>query len=384
MDATPTDQLIDFRLTVRDWLLGNRPTDPFGPLDTDEGMASRLAWERLLFDNGYAAVSWPVQHGGRGLGPWEELVFDEEYAELGLPKRLNHVGLSLAGPTFMAHGTQEQLDCWLPAILTCKDIWCQGFSEPGAGSDLAALRTRGDIDGDVIVVNGQKIWTTTGIVANKMIALVRTGPGIQKHQGITFIVVDLDLPGIDVRPLIQLHRESGFAEIFFDDVRVPLRNVIGRVDDGWRVAMTTLSVERGVSHGDHARVRRSLDAVLRLASGADCSDATRERLGALRARYYAYLQMTYRITGLLARGQDLGAAGNISKLIWSELQTAIGEERLLLLGGEGEVLPDGHLDDPFPSAPRDYWHARASQIFAGTNQIQKNVIAERGLGLPRQ
>jgi alkylation response protein AidB-like acyl-CoA dehydrogenase len=384
MDALFTDSLNGFRFTVRDWLRQNQPAEPFGPLDAPDGLAGRLAWERLLYDNGYAAVSWPVQYGGRGLGPWEELVFDEEYAELGLPKRLNHVGLSLAGPTFMAHGTQEQTDRWLPGILTCEDIWCQGFSEPGAGSDLAGLRTRGEVDGDDVVINGQKIWTTNGIVANKMIALVRTGNGAKKHQGITFIVVDLDVPGVDVRPLVQLHRESGFAEVFFDDVRVPLRNVIGDVDEGWRVAMTTLSVERGLSHGDHARARLSLDAVLRLAGAAARSDATRERLGTLRARYYAYLQMTYRITGMLALGQDLGAAGNISKLIWSELQTAIGEERLQLLGEESEVLPDGDLDDPFPPAAREYWHARASQIFAGTNQIQKNIIAERALGLPKQ
>jgi alkylation response protein AidB-like acyl-CoA dehydrogenase len=312
------------------------------------------------------------------------LVYDEEYVGRRLPERLNKMALIHGARTIMEHGTEEQQQAWLPGILDCSDIWCQGFSEPEAGSDLAGLRTTGRVVGDEIVLNGQKTWTSNGAIATRMYALVRTDPDAPKHHGITFIVFDLDRPGVEIRPMRQLHGHAGFAEVFLADVRVPASSVVGGLNNGWRVAQTALRLERGAARGTHTRLVASLHALTEAIEQTGPDRALTERLGSLRAWAYAYVQATYALTDQVAHGRDDGVQASINKLRLSEIQTAVHELHLEVLGADAEIV-----DEPGPAGElygihRDYWHSRAGEIYAGTSEIQKNIIAERGLGLPRE
>ena len=257
MDLTFTPEQVRFREEFGQWLDEHQP-GRLDPPASEAGLRQHREWEALLFAAGYAAPGWPVRFGGRGMDLWSELVYDEEYVRRGLPERLNKMALIHGARTVMAHGTERQQQDWLPGILDCSDIWCQGFSEPEAGSDLAGLRTAGRVGDDEIVINGQKTWTSNGMIATRMYALVRTDPGAPKHGGLSFLVFDLDLDGIDVRPLRQLHGHAGFAEVFFNDVHVPRSSVVGRLNDGWRVAQTALRLERGAARGTHTRLAASL------------------------------------------------------------------------------------------------------------------------------
>jgi alkylation response protein AidB-like acyl-CoA dehydrogenase len=383
MDFGFTEEQDVFRSEVREWLVANAPTSTFEPYYTDRGREQLRAWERQLYEAGYAAPGWPVEYGGMGLDLWGQLIYDEEYTRLNLPERLNKMGLLHGGPTVMTHGTEEQKRAWLPGILDNSQIWCQGFSEPEAGSDLASLRTSCRIEGDVLVINGQKTWTSYGVIATRMFALVRTDPAATKHRGISFVVLDLDLPGVEVRPLRQLHGHAGFAEVFFTDVRVPLANVVGPLHDGWRIAQTSLRLERGTGRGVHTRLGLALHEVIEEARLG--SDAARvERIGSLRAWTFAYEQATYALSDTIARGGDDSADSSILKLRLSELQTAIREEQLDTLGDLAERIPLASPEAALPTALREYWHSRAGEIFAGTTEIQKNIISEVGLGLPRE
>ncbi len=383
MDLTFTPEQEQFRQEFGSWLDEHQP-GPLDPPTTPAGLRQHLDWEAALHAAGYAAPGWPKQFGGRGMDLWGELVYDEEYASRGLPERLNKMALIHGARTVMAHGTQRQQQDWLPGILDCSDIWCQGFSEPDAGSDLASLRSTGRITGDEIVINGQKTWTSNGSIATRMYALVRTDPAAAKHAGISFLVFDLNLDGIEVRPMRQLHGHAGFAEVFFTDVRVPRDSVVGRLNDGWRVAQTALRLERGAARGTHTRLVASLHRLAAAIEQAGADRALVERLGALRAWTFAYVQATYALTDQVSRGQDDGVTASINKLRLSEIQTAVHELHLEVLGAGAELVdglgPDGEL----LGLRRDYWHSRAGEIFAGTSEIQKNIIAERGLGLPRE
>lgn len=384
MDLQFTAEQEAFRAEVRTWLEGNQPTHAFEPYYTERGLAQHLEWERRLFTAGYAAPGWPKEAGGLGLDLWAQLIWDEEYARLRLPERLNKMGLIHGGPTVLVHGTEEQKRAWIPGILDCSDIWCQGFSEPDAGSDLAALRTTGRIDGDEIVINGQKTWTSYGAVATRMFALVRTDPEAPKHRGISFVVLDLDTPGVEVRPMTQLHGHAGFAEVFFTDARVPLANVVGELNDGWRVAQTSLKLERGTGRGQHTRLTQSFRALAEEV-GRRYVDAGRlERLGSLSAWTFAHEQATYALTDTIARGADDGVDSSLLKVRWSEIQTAIHEEHLAVLGPDAEIVAEPDPSGALPPLLRNYWHGRAGEIFAGSTEIQKNIISERGLGLPRE
>lgn len=383
VDLTFTADQEAFRLQVREWLEAHRPAHDFEPYYTERGLAQHLEWEQQLIEAGYSAPGWPVEYGGLGLDPWSELIYDEEYARLNLPERINKMGLVHGGPTVIAHGTPEQKAAWIPKILDNSQIWCQGFSEPDAGSDLAALNTRGDVDGSDLILNGQKTWTSFGVIATTMFALVRTDPEAPRHRGISFLVFDLDTPGIEVRPLRQLHGHAGFAEVFFTDARVPLANVVGPLNEGWRIAQTSLRLERGTGRGLHTRLAESLAEVTRLAKEQG-DPGVLDRLGSLHAWSYAQHHATYALTDTISRDGDHGAASSIMKLRLTELQTAVREEHLALLGEVAEQVPSGAASDPLPPTLREYWHARAAEIFAGTSQIQKNIIAEQGLGLPRE
>jgi alkylation response protein AidB-like acyl-CoA dehydrogenase len=371
-----------WRLEVRAWLDAHVPGG-LPPLDSYADSAGYRAWEQQLADAGYAAVHWPVEHGGRGADELERLVFLEEYERAGGPLRINIQGLMLAGPTLMAFGTPDQQRRWLPAMLRSDEIWCQGFSEPNAGSDLAALRTRAVLLGDELVVNGQKIWTTGAQYSDWIFALVRTGNDGPRHRGITWLMIDLRTPGVDVRPIMQLDGRAEFAEVFFDDARVPVENVVGGIGNGWRVAMAALGFERGVGRRSYVQYLTRLECLRQvLASAAvQLEPAIQAEFGEVLARVLMYRDYTARVAAE-ARAGNVTATSAYNKLIWSELQVQLfqlGEHVLRATGELRDPLQNGRAEEWMA----EYWYSRAARIFAGTNEIQKNIIAERVLGLPR-
>jgi alkylation response protein AidB-like acyl-CoA dehydrogenase len=383
MDLTFGPDLESFRAELGAWL---DKLDP-GPLDppwTPEGLRQHLEWERRLYDAGYGAPGWPVEYGGRGMDLWGELVYDEEYVSRHLPERLNKMALIHGGRTVMIHGTAEQRDAFLPGILDCSVIWCQGFSEPDAGSDLAAVRMTGRVEDDHIVLNGQKTWTSNGVIAQRMYALVRTDPTAKKHAGISFLVFDLDRPGVEIRPMRQLHGHSGFAEVFFTEARVPLSSVVGGLNNGWHVAQTPLRLERGAARGSHTKLVAALHDLVTLVDRVGADRGLLERLGRLRAWVFAYVQATYALTDEVFREVDDGVTASINKLRLSELQTAVYEMHLEVLGADAEIVDELGPSGEILGMRRNYWHSRAGEIYAGTSEIQRNIIAERGLGLPRE
>ena len=376
MDLTPTAEQAAFRDEVRTWLRGNVPSLP--PPGSREAFSRHVQWEKSLYEAGYSAMQWPVEFGGRGADAVQQAIFEEEYLLANGPERVTVVGQNLMGPTLMVHGTDAQKQRWLPGILSAEHIWSQGFSEPDAGSDLAALRTRAVLDGDAWVVNGQKIWTSYGPYADWIFALVRTDPQAPRHKGITFLALRLDSSGVEVRPIVQLDGYAGFAEVFFSDVRVPPDQVVGQVNDGWGVTMTTLGFERDAPAAAPARYRRDLETVVSIARrrGLHRDPVVRDRLGALYARVEGYRGHALRTVSRLAAGASLGAEASVTKLLWSELERDLFEAARDLLGPEGETSLDSEWQNR-------YWYGRAATIYAGTSEIQRNIIAERVLGLPR-
>jgi alkylation response protein AidB-like acyl-CoA dehydrogenase len=365
MDLSYTQEQDAFREEIREWLRKNVPDPPLASAGTREGFGAHRSWERRLSDAGYGGISWPVEYGGRGADVVLQAIFEEGYLLSGAPERVTVVGQKLMGPTLMAHGTEEQKSRWLPRILSAEDIWSQGFSEPGAGSDLAAIKTKAELSDGHFVVNGQKIWTSYGAFADWMFALVRTDPGAERHHGITFLAIDMRTEGVDARPIVQLDGHAGFAEVFFTDVRVPAENVIGDVNDGWRVAMTTLGAEREAPARPAARYLRDLRE---LATMTDDHDA----LAALYVEAKCYEHASRRTLSRLAAGEEIGVDASVTKLLWSEL-----ERRLFEIGFD--VTGMDHTEAWWSK----YWYARAATIYAGTSEIQKNIVAERILGLPR-
>lgn len=385
MDLALDDEQVAFRDEVRAWLEANVPTSPLPPLDTSEGVETARRWERKLYEAGFAAVHWPTEFGGRGMDPVSTLIFYEEYLRAGGPPRLNRLGLGLAGPTVIDLGTTEQRNRWLPRILSCDDLWCQGFSEPGAGSDLASIRTKGQLGDDGIVVTGQKIWTSWSKFADWMFALVRTDSGGYRNAGLTFLMIDMKDPGIEVRPIRQINHTAQFGEVFLSDVLVPYENVIGQVNNGWAVAMCTLVHERGTSLNTASHFAAILGELVAVLS----PDLREDRhviseIGWLHERIEGYRYMTLRTLSQLAAGKATTRQASMGKLWWSELQVRLYELGLYCFDSRME-LRDGEDCDPLPAWWRQrYWLARAAMIYAGTNEIQRNIIAERELGLPKE
>ncbi|MFC5750978.1 acyl-CoA dehydrogenase family protein [Actinomadura rugatobispora] len=393
----PASSVGEFRASVRAWLAENVPGSPLPPWTEREGFELHRAWERTLFEGGYAAVDWPAEYGGRGADLHHTIAFAEEYYRAGAPERINMGGLYLLGPVLMQYGTREQCERWIPDLLSCRTIWCQGFSEPESGSDLASLKTSAVRDGDHFVVNGQKIWTSMGAFADWIFALVRTDPEAgrrRKHDGISFLCVDLRSPGVEVRPLRMVDGTSGFAEVFFTDVRVPVENVVGDVDRGWRVAMSTLGFERGAVFGDHAKFSLDVRALASLAHarGLDGDSLALDELGRLLVRTEIYRSNVYRLADLAAAGGELDSRASINKVFWTETQRDVFAAGLRLMGEDGQVVGDVAALDGAPETTRRawrdwhhrYWYARAAMIFGGTNEIQRNIISERVLGLPTE
>jgi alkylation response protein AidB-like acyl-CoA dehydrogenase len=336
----------------------------------------------MLFDAGYAAIHWPHEYGGRDADAAAQMVFLEEYERAEAPFRINSQGLLLAGPVLMLHGTDEQRNRWLPAMLRCDEIWCQGFSEPEAGSDLAGLRTRGRIDGDELVIDGQKIWTSYASFSDWIFVLVRTDTEARKHAGITLVMVDLTTPGIEVRPLRQVNGREEFAEVFFTDVRVPLWNVVGGLGNGWHVAMSTLQLERGPGRRTYVTYLRDLDVARQFvaARGLGGDADVRDELGDLLATVLGYQAYVNRVVDETLADGDSEAA-KLNKLYWSEMQARLLDFGMSVLGDCAEFCDE--LVAGAAQWRENYWYGRASRLVGGTNQIQKNIVAERMLGLPR-
>ena len=379
---TTASGLAAWRRELRAWLADHHP-GPLPPLDREVEISGYQAWEQTLADAGYAAIHWPVEHGGLGAQELERLIFQEEYERAAAPARVNIQALMLAGPTLMAFGTEQQQQRWLPKMLRAEEIWCQGFSEPDAGSDLASLRTRAVQEGDELVVNGQKIWTTGAHYSDWIFALVRTGDEESKHRGITWLMVDLRSPGVVVRPIEQLNGRADFAEVFFDDVRVPLVNVVGGLGNGWKVAMAALGFERGVGRRSYVQYLARLEQLRALMadSGTPVDLALERDFGDVLAKVLMYRDYTVRVA-LEASSPMPTSTASFNKLVWSELQVELFDlgEHVMRSVGRHPSAADNAAAQEWAA---EYWYARASRIFAGTNQIQRNIIADRVLGLPK-
>ena len=381
-----------FREEVREWLGANRPADP-------EAVRSQLIgggpehdeWAARLHEAGFLAVSWPTEYGGRGLGGLEVAVMNEEFARAGVPRVTRGMGEWLVGPSIIVHGTDEQKARFLPGIVDGTDRYCQGFSEPDAGSDLAGLKTRGIVDGDEIVITGQKVWTSGAHRATMMFCLCRTDPDAPKHRGISYVLLPMKRPdgssnGIELQPIRQITGNANFSATFITEARAPLSNVIGGVNNGWRVTMTTLGNERGgnatTQHVQYERqFRRIVDEVKRLGCADD--PLVRQRL----AWAYTHVEIM-RIAGLrtlsevIAR-KEPGPGASINKMFWSEYARDISEWVMSLRGANGLLRPDGE------GYALDRWQteflgSRSGTIWGGTAQVQRNIVGERVLGLPKE
>jgi len=384
----------EFRAEVREWLADNLVGEYAalkglgGPGREHEAFQERRAWNRHLAAAGLTCLGWPVEHGGRGLSVAHRVAFYEEYAKADAPDKVNHLGEELVGPTLIAFGTPEQQKRFLPAIRDVSELWCQGYSEPGAGSDLANVATSAVLDGDKWVINGQKVWTSLAHWAQWIFVVARTEKGSKRHAGLSYLLVPLDQPGVEIRPIIQLTGDSEFNEVFFTDARTDADLVVGEPGDGWRVAMGTLTFERGVSTlGQQIRYARELSGIIDLAkaNGAIDDPLIRERLtrawaGLQTMRSYALATMDVeqgrsRWAGDIGDGMD-----NVSKLLWANWHRDLGELAMDIKGKSGLLMADGEFDE----WQRLFLFSRADTIYGGSNEIQRNIIAERVLGLPRE
>jgi len=395
MDLSDSRKETEFRLKARSWLEQNRPAGMADrgfalPIDP-ESIRILRDWQRHLYDAGYLGISWPAEYGGQGKTIIESAIFNEEMARVRAPSPLNELGLSMGGPTILEHGTEQQKQRFVKKILTCEEVWCQGFSEPASGSDLAALGTRAIQDGDEFIVNGQKVWTSLGHIADWCMLLVRTDSNAPKHRGISYLLVDMHSPGITVRPLKQMTGEAEFNEMFFEDVRVPRENLLGPFNGGWGVAITTLMNERAtLSLATVMRFRNTFEDLAELArqvlSKRTCSLTPAQVRQAL-AQFYIDVEsmkyLAYRNFSRLTRGGTPGPEGSISKLLWSELNQRMNEFALVLQGPRA-VLASGS-DGPLDNGRWQYGllRSRGNTIEEGTSEIQRGIIAERLLGLPK-
>jgi alkylation response protein AidB-like acyl-CoA dehydrogenase len=382
-----TEKQNRFRMEVREWLAANLPRQPLASFDTPEGFEQHRAWERKLSEKGFSAVTWPKDLGGRGCDLIEWLIFEEEYWAAGAPLRVNQNGVFLLAPTLMEYGTPEQKARFLPRMATAEDIWAQGWSEPGAGSDMAAIRSRAVRDNGHYVVNGQKVWSTRAVWADWVFGLFRTDPNSQRHHGLTFLLLPLKTPGITIRPIKQLNGLPGFAEIFFDDVKVPVENRIGDEGAGWNIAMATAGFERGLMLRSPARfqqtARQLVELYRRHRDEADADPSIREAVVKSWMDAEAYALATYRTACRLAKGGHIGAEASTNKIFWSELDLLMHETAMRILGSRGELMPDAADAGDIGQWLDGFLFAQAGPIYAGTNEIQRNIIAERMLGLPR-
>jgi alkylation response protein AidB-like acyl-CoA dehydrogenase len=377
MDLSWSEPEEAFRAEARGWLEANVPHGlPSG--DTRAGFAAHLAWERALFAARWSAVSWPREYGGRAATLWEWLIFEEEYYRAGAPQRVTQNGIFLLAPALFEFGTPEQRDRYLFRMAAARDLWCQGWSEPGAGSDLAAIRSaavRDEARGGWLL-SGQKTWTTRAAFCTHLFGLFRTDPAAERHRGLTYFLVPLNAPGVTVRGFPRLDGDEGFADVFFDDVFVSDDDVLGAVNQGWQVAMATTGSERGLTLRSPGRFLASADRLLDLYRERP-APALLDRVVQSWIEAHAYQMFTLQQVTRIADGKPSGASAesSLNKLFWSELDVRLHETAMALLG------PEGELDGPWA---RGFLFSLAGPIYAGTNEVQRNVVAERLLGLPRR
>jgi alkylation response protein AidB-like acyl-CoA dehydrogenase len=372
VDLRETDAEQAFREEARGWLQANVPHGlPSG--DTREGFALHLEWERALFEARWAVVSWPEEYGGRAASVWQWLAFEEEYYRAGGPQRVTQNGIFLLAPTLFAFGTQEQQDALLPRMAAAEDLWCQGWSEPGAGSDLASLTSRADRTDEGWVLNGQKTWTTRGAFCTHLFGLFRSDPGSSRHHGLTYFLVPLDAPGVTVRGFARLDGDEGFAEVFFDNVLVPDSAVLGGVGQGWSVAMATTGSERGLTLRSPGRYSATVTRLLDLARTTAVDPVQQHQL--VQAWIDAYRLFTLQQVSNEQAGLGRPGESSLNKLFWSELDIRLHELALDLLG------PEAELEGPWS---KGFQFSLSGPIYAGTNEVQRNIVSERLLGLPRR
>jgi alkylation response protein AidB-like acyl-CoA dehydrogenase len=376
MDLDLDPATLAFRDEARAWLAANVPASPLPAMDTREGFDAHRAWERRLAEARWSVVSWPAEYGGRDATLLQWVIFEEEYYAAGAPARVSANGISLLGPALFAHGTEEQKARILPRMARSDDIWAQAWSEPEAGSDLAAVRSRAVRTEGGWVLYGQKTWSSRAAFAGRAYGLFRTDPDAERHRGLTYLMFDLAAPGVTVRPIPQLSGNPGFAEIFLDGVFVPDADVLGEVNGGWRVAMSTAGNERGLSLRSPGRFLAGADRLVRLwhEVGDPGDTAARDRVVDAWIAARAYRLHTFGTLTRLAEGGSIGAEASVTKIFWSELDLALHETALDLLG------PQGELAGPWLDG---YLFSLAGPIYAGTNEIQRDIVAERLLGLPR-
>ncbi|MCZ6875738.1 MAG: acyl-CoA dehydrogenase [bacterium] len=390
MDIRFDEKTERFRQDIRIWLEANVPTAPM-PADPEAAFGVMRDWQGKMYDAGWAGIHWPQAYGGRGATLLEQAVLHQELARVKAPPMANGLGLLIVGPTLMDHGTEAQKKRYIPKILSAEEIWCQGFSEPNSGSDLASLQTRAVEDGDDFVVNGQKIWTSYAQYSQMCILLVRTDPEAPKHRGISYLLVDMQSPGVTVKPLRQMSGGSEFNEVFFDNVRVPKTHLVGELNTGWRIAMTTLTHERGsASFGTQVHIKRSLDDIIDLAkkvtrNGRPLSEdpVMRQKLAAAYIRIDLMRLNNYRTMTRQLRGESPGPAASLDKLYWSEAHQWLQEVGQEILGLHSQLSPVSPYYPTEVDLHFAFLFSRAETIFSGTSEIQKNIIGERVLGLPR-
>ena len=391
---TPAEQ--GFRAELRTWLASALPKGwgetVFEPADEDGRARFRIEWEKTLHRGDWACIHWPKEFGGRDATQVEQAIYAEELAKARVPESINIIGWNLAGSTLLAHGTPEQKQRYLPKIISCEEVWCQGFSEPGAGSDLASVRTRAERDGDHFVVSGQKVWTSFAQYADWCFALVRTDPDARKHAGLTFLLIDMESPGVSTRPLRQISGENEFNETFFDNVRVPVANVVGVVNGGWKIAMTTLAHERGPEDalGRQIRFKQELDRLLQTLATLERDGRpiieqpqVRQQLGQSVIELEIMRLTALRQLSRYEKGGARGAEASANKLYWSHAAQDMFERAMdalgplaLLAGKDRDAAAGGRFQ-------LSYLQSRAFSIYSGSSEIQRNIIGERILGLPK-
>jgi alkylation response protein AidB-like acyl-CoA dehydrogenase len=374
MDLQFDDETSAFAEEVREFLSSHRHQFPTRSYDTAEGFEQHRRWDKVLFDAGLSVITWPEKYGGRDATLLQWVVYEEEYFRAGAPARASANGTSMLAPTLFAHGTDEQLKRILPKMASGEEIWAQAWSEPESGSDLASLRSTATRTDGGWLLNGQKIWSSRAPFGDRAFGLFRSDPEAQRHSGLTYLMFDLHANAITVRPIAQLGGDTGFGEIFLDDVFVPDADVIGTVNDGWRAAMSTSSNERGMSLRSPARFLASAERLAQMWKGNGDS-VFDDQVADAWIKAQAYRLHTFGTVTRLAGGGELGAESSVTKVFWSELDVAIHQTALEIRGADGE-LADAWTDGLL--------FALGGPIYAGTNEIQRNIIAERLLGLPRE
>ena len=375
MDLDYDEETCAFRDEVRTFFAANTRHFPTKSYDTAEGFAQHRQWDRVLFDARLSVIAWPERYGGRDAGLLQWVVYEEEYFRAGAPGRASANGTSMLAPTLFAHGTEEQRDRILPKMASGEEIWAQAWSEPESGSDLASLRSTATRTDGGWLLNGQKIWSSRAPFGDRAFGLFRSDPAAQRHHGLTYVMFDLAADGVTVRPITQLGGETGFGEVFCDNVFVQDEDVIGEAGQGWRAAMSTASNERGMSLRSPARFVAPAERLVRLWRDTGADPAYADRVADAWIKAQAYRLHTFGTVTRLAEGGELGAESSVTKVFWSDLDVALHQTGCELRAAEAEAAgpwTDGLL------------FALGGPIYAGTNEVQRNIIAERLLGLPRE